>query len=79
LILETEALEIEAGANVQLRSVLLAKPKASDVVFVLSRTDNLLSTRTLTGDVRVVPLAYPETIQISVGFFNPALQLRTAA
>jgi hypothetical protein len=77
-ILETEALEIEAGANAQLRAVLLSKPKASDSSFVLSRTDNLLSTRVLTGDLRVVPLAYPETIQISVGFTNPALQLRAA-
>jgi hypothetical protein len=77
-ILETEALEIEAGANAQLRAVLLSKPKASDSTFVLSRTDNLLSTRVLTGDLRVVPLAYPETIQISVGFTNPALQLRAA-
>lgn len=77
-ILESEALEIEAGAMALLRSVLLAKPKASGVQFALSRTDNLLSTRTLTGSARVIPLAYPETIELDVGFFNPALQVQAA-
>ncbi|NIR32218.1 MAG: hypothetical protein GWN84_23555, partial [Gammaproteobacteria bacterium] len=48
-ILESEALEIEAGANAILRGVLLAKPKASAATVTLSRDDNLLSTKTLTG------------------------------
>jgi len=48
----------------------------SDVSFELSRTDNLLVTNKLTGQARIVPLAYPKEIDISVGFFNPALQLR---
>jgi hypothetical protein len=73
-ILEVEALEIESGARAIMRSVLLAKPKASGVSFTLSRTDNLLSTKTLTGQARVVPLAYPETISLDLGFTNPALQ-----
>ncbi len=46
-ILESEALEIETGAKSILRSVLRAKPKASAVNFTLSRTDNILSTKTL--------------------------------
>lgn len=79
-ILETEALEIEAGAMAVLRGALMAKPKASGVEFALSRTDLLLSTFTLTGDARVTPLAYPEQISLTVGFRNPALQvLRVAA
>jgi hypothetical protein len=73
-ILEADALEIEAGVLAQLRAVLLTKPKASDVSFALSRTDNLLSTQTLTGDGRLVPLAYPKFISISLGFNNPALR-----
>lgn len=77
-ILEEEALEMEAGALALLRTTLTSKPKASAVQFILSRTDNLLSTRTITGSARVVPLAYPETISLDVGFFNPALQLRAA-
>lgn len=75
-ILESEALEIESGALSALTSVLLAKPKASAVLFSLSRTDNLLSTKTLNGDGRVIPLAYPEAVNLNVGFYNPALQLQ---
>lgn len=74
-ILEAEASEIEKGALAVMRSTLLAKPKASDVQFSLSRTDNLLSTKTMTGQARVVPLAYPEFVNLDLGFFNPALQL----
>jgi hypothetical protein len=74
-ILETEALEIESGARNSMKSVLMAKPKASAVNFVLSRTDNILSTKTLTGDGRVIPLGYPEFINLSLGFENPALQI----
>jgi hypothetical protein len=76
-ILESEALEIENGARTAMADMLLAKPKASDVQFALSRTDNLLSTRTLNGDARVVPLGYPEFINLTIGFFNPALQVQT--
>jgi hypothetical protein len=75
-ILESEALEIEAGARAAMRSVLLAKPKASAIEFSLSRTDNILSTKTLTGTARVIPLAYPEFIDLEVGFVNPALQVQ---
>lgn len=74
-ILESEALEIEAGARAAMRSVLLQKPKASAVQFALSRTDNILSTKTLNGQARVIPLAYPEFINIEIGFLNPALQV----
>jgi hypothetical protein len=73
-ILEEEALEIEAGAVSAMETVLLDAPKASGVQFVLSRTDNILSTSTLTGDARIVPLGYAEYINVSVGFYNPALQ-----
>jgi hypothetical protein len=77
-ILEAEALEIEAGARAVLAATLLAKPKASGALFTLSRTDNLLSTKTLTGQARVIPLAYPEFIELDLGFYNPALQLQAA-
>jgi hypothetical protein len=74
-ILEEEALEIEAGALSAMESALLATPKASACQFSLSRTDNILSTSTLTGDARVIPLGYVEFINVSVGFANPALQV----
>jgi hypothetical protein len=73
-ITEVEALEIEQGALKILESRLRAKPKCSGVEFSLSRTDNVLSTRTLTGDARIIPLAYPDTINLTSAFKNPALQ-----
>ncbi len=76
-ILEEEALEIESGARSALRSTLLAKPKASGVQVTISRTDNVLSTKTITGTARVIPLAYPEFIELELGFLNPALQVQT--
>jgi Protein of unknown function (DUF2586) len=75
-ILDSEALEIETGARAAMAGELLAKPKASDVIFALSRTDNILSTKTLTGQARVEPLGYPEFINLDLGFFNPALQVQ---
>jgi hypothetical protein len=81
-ILESEAQEIEGGANAILRDELMNKPKASGGGFDegrkflrLGRTDNLLSTKKMTGRVRIVPLAYPEFIEIDWGFINPALQV----
>jgi hypothetical protein len=76
-ILESEALEIELGARAAMANELLAKPKASDVQFVLNRTDNVLSTKTLNGEARIVPLGYPEFIAVTIGFINPALQVQT--
>lgn len=77
-ILETDALEIEAGCNAVLRAGLRAKPKVSAVTFTLSRTDNILSTKTLTGSIRLTPLAYPEVIELDASYFNPALAVKAA-
>lgn len=77
-ILEQDALEIEAGARAAMRTALLTKPKASAIQFALSRTDNILSSFTLTGTARVIPLAYPEFIDLTVGFFNPAITVLAA-
>lgn len=76
-ILESEARAIEVSAVARMRAVLLAKPKASAVTFTLSRTDVILSTKTLTGNARVIPLAYPEQIDLDVGFSNPALNIQS--
>lgn len=73
-ILEPEAREIEAGARAAMSAAIMDVPKASAVAFVLNRTDNILSTKTLAGQARVTPLGYPETINATVGFTNPALQ-----
>ncbi|WP_156338487.1 DUF2586 family protein [Chondromyces crocatus] len=73
-ILEEEARDIESGVNSALRTALLAKKRASFVKFVLSRTDNILSTFTLNGQAFIVPLGYPKFINTDIGFHNPALR-----
>jgi hypothetical protein len=71
-ILEEEALEIEAGGRHAMETVLLAKPKASGVLFVVNRTDNLLAKAPMQVKDRVIPLAYVEKILEETGFLNPA-------
>ena len=77
-ILEEEAKEIESGARSALRAVLLGTPKASAVEVTVSRTDDILSTKTLNAQARIVPLGYPEAIVLDLGFLNPALAVQTA-
>lgn len=76
-ILEAEAREIEAGGNAVLKAVLGGSPKASGWSCVVHRDDNLLSTKTMHVDTRIIPLAYVETIVETEGFTNPALQTIT--
>ncbi len=75
-ILESEAREMELGAMAAMSALLRAKPKCSGVLFSLSRTDNVLSTKTINGQGRIIPLAYPEFFNLDVGFYNPALQVQ---
>lgn len=72
-ITEDEARDIELQVNSRLAQVVASA--VSSVEFKLNRTDNLLSTFTLAGAVNVIPLAYPKTINVDAGFYNPALAL----
>lgn len=61
--------EIEAGCNEALSKALLQKPKASAARVVLSRNDPVTTAPyPLTGQLKVVPLAYPKEITIEVSF-----------
>ena len=83
-ILETEAIEMETGCDALCRAVLRAKPKCSgggidgkaNRFCKVSRTDLILSTKTITVQGSVIPLAYPKAINIDLGFKNPALQVK---
>ena len=68
-ILESAANEIEKKA-IDAVKALLSAPSASAVDVTVSRTDNLLSTTTptLTVTGTVVPLGYPDKIQLNLGF-----------
>lgn len=72
-ILPSEARDIELGADAVLAAGLLAGPKASGAYFRLSRTDNLLAIPALNCIGRVLPLAYPEWINLNMSLENPAL------
>ena len=76
-ILEKDALAIESRVNSALDLALLVTGNASEAKFVLSRTDNLSSTKTATGEVRVIPLGYLKRFAVSLGYTNPALSLVT--
>lgn len=75
---ERDASRIETRVTQQLKLALGQQPMVSEVTYVLNRTDNLLSTRTLNTQLRIVPLGYPETILEEDGFINPALAALSA-
>lgn len=68
-ILESSARELEESLLVLQQTALSGR--ASGVTVRINRTDNILATNTITGDVRVIPLGYLEQIEISEGFENP--------
>lgn len=70
---EVEARAIETPVNSALRTQFISPGHVSAMSFSLSRTDNLLTTSTITGKVRIVPLGYLRGIEVTIGFNNPAL------
>ncbi len=54
---------------------MLSIRAASAVTATVSRVDNIITTKTLTVKIRVVPKGYVIGIDASVGFTNPALEL----
>lgn len=71
-ILEEEALEVEGALRGQLNSELVAPRRCSAISFDLGRTDNVLSSEELRGDVGVQFKGYPKKFTITVGARNPA-------
>lgn len=63
---------IEVACNAALASGLLSVPDASDAYLVVPRNQNVLSTRTVATECRIVSLAYPWYVTLSIGFTNPA-------
>lgn len=74
-IIEKEAKAIESRLRSAFRDGLTSKRAASAVNATISRDDNIITTKTLTAAIRVVPKGYVEQIEASVGFTNPALEL----
>lgn len=74
LINEADARAIEAYVDGSLASSLLAEGNASGASVQLKRDSNVLSTRSTTLTVRVVPVGYLSHLTIDIGFRNPALE-----
>lgn len=68
-IREADLQSLESGANMQVRGVVMAKPKASSATVVLHRNDPVLQPPyPLTGDLRLVPLAYPKDVTLDASY-----------
>lgn len=67
---ESEASDIELGCNAAFAAALAGKKTSATLA--VSRTDNILSTHTLTGSYRDLPPAYIEQANLDGGFINPA-------
>lgn len=73
-ILTADANDIQTRGTATLRDALRAPGAVSDVYCTVSRTDNILSTSTITTTVSVVPLGYIKAVNTTITFVNPALQ-----
>lgn len=80
-ILESEAQDIEFGANEICRSSLTGQVSGGAYdngagFLQVSRTDNLLSGSTMNTFGGAVPLAYPKAIILNTSYKNPTLRVR---
>jgi hypothetical protein len=71
-ITDTEARAINRGVEAAVRNAV--GDAVSALSFAVGRTDNLLAQNAIvTGDLRIIPLAYPARFAITLGFTNPAI------
>lgn len=77
-ITDTEALALNKGVEAAVRNAV--GDSVSGLSFTVGRTDNLLAQNAIvTGDLRIVPLAYPAGFALTFGFQNPATGIPLAA
>lgn len=72
-ILEKDARALESGCDTLLEQGLVANGNASAIQTIVSRTDNISSTKTLTVTITVLPLGYLKSISLTLSFVNPAI------
>lgn len=74
---ESEALRIEKAINQKVFDRLVGSYEnafdASDTKVLVDRDENVLSTKKIPIDIRVVPKAYGKEISATIGFQNPSL------
>jgi hypothetical protein len=74
-ILEKDAQDIESRLRSAFRDTLVSPGSVSSVTANVSRVDNIISTKTINVTIRIVPLGYLKTIEVNIGFSNPALAI----
>jgi hypothetical protein len=72
-ILPQDRARLQAGCNAQLGNQLVTPNAVSSAVCVVSGTDNILSTATLTVSLQIVPLGYVKAVNVTISFLNPAV------
>jgi hypothetical protein len=76
---EVFAAAAEAKVTAKVGAAVLQPRHVTALQVQINRTDNLLSTRRLRWKVRCVPYAYPKSVEVEIGFLNPALATLPAA
>lgn len=72
-ILEKDARALESGCVEKLDSGLTHNGDISSAEVIVSRDDNISATKTLTVTVKILPVGYIETVNVTMTFTNPAL------
>lgn len=78
LLVESEAQAIEAFVLGKLRAGITSPGHASDVQFIVDRSQDVLTTGTLKAKTRILPKAYARFIENELSFRNPALEAAAA-
>lgn len=71
-ILQQDANTLQQGSNAALANGLGSA--VSSAKTIVSLTDNILATNTISVTIQIVPLGYLKTIEVVIEFLNPALQ-----
>ncbi len=74
-ILEKDARALESGCDSALNRAVVDRGDASFVQTIVSRTDDITTTKPLTVTIKTLRLGYLKTIDLTITFFNPALGL----
>lgn len=76
-ITQAQQQSLNNGGTQAMAAVTLPQKRAAKVAYVVSATDQILSTFTITGEARVTPNGYVKFFSTTIGFNNPALRTST--
>ena len=74
-ILPQDQAKLQAGCQNLLNVNLVNVGAVSAATCIVSGTDNILSTATITVTIKIVPLGYIKAVNVTITFVNPAVQV----